>query len=974
MWKYFIKVLQAEENPFSTQNALNIREAILYAAEHIETVREVLPKFTIHGVQHSCNVLDIMGKLLEDMKIINTKNPEETFNCISSYEIALLILSAFFHDIGMCISETLPLREEDWFDGYVQSKINRSSSDVEKEYIRDCHHIRSRLFIDDFLQTHSDFHWSENNGNLKYFSELVEVCKSHNEGKTYLKNMDSIYGQDAKFCAIVLRLADILDLDNTRAPLSEFNKIEFEETSKDIYSWYEWKKHWDSSGIVFDDNNVLRLTGNTDDPVVFQKLEMMVMWIKKELDQCREVLADTSKRFRDTHLPQMIVNDIKPVNFVAEPLSYEIDQRDAIRLFMGENLYLDKMVFVRELLQNAIDASVYYQKINRKALIEKKIISDDFKLLPSTVNIRAWRPEANKIAFYIEDDGIGMSQEMISNYFLKIGKSFYKSDEAMQEDVGFTPISRFGVGFLSAFLVTSQITVVTKHYKNEDILLQLTINLDQNTYVLRKNDTSHNRYDIQEEIVDWNRISTSWNKIFKNKKNGTCIYFVIDDSNLDFDNSLFERSLFKYFLPTTVNVNCNFFGKTFCVDKLPGVLISGVEQNLNLQEICTALHRQKKNFSQDDKIIFISLPIHLYYKYKNDLVQGELSLLSIYDTSSRPYTYNFSYLPDYSSNSIRLDIGGYLEDITDVSFSQISERYQMGYGINVFFNGINHLYSFQENESIHSEYWKGYIMLEGRYRPIVDIARSGKGSLDIETLVILYYLIFEQLSRFACKEQAKRQMVSLLNFPPILKATLTSKEIPLMNEVILQKKFNWRDIIFIKTSMGVLTINEILDILKVTPDAVILLLEKTKVKDRYTVLECIKRNLIAESFELNLFFNNGIPNIKLSVLKEGEQENKAFPPMFFAQYEEMELLKYNNYPINKNHWFAKWCIENIHEEFIPHIIHLLKMDFFVPNTKSFVVDELNSILSDRADYRLSINDFVVGEQDTDSIWKWINGE
>ena len=39
-----------------------------------------------------------------------------------------------------------------------------------------------------------------------------------------------------------------------------------------------------------------------------------------------------------------------------------------------------------------------------------------------------------------------------------------------------------------------KVTVVTKHYKNEDILIQLTINLDQNTYVLRKNDTSHNRY------------------------------------------------------------------------------------------------------------------------------------------------------------------------------------------------------------------------------------------------------------------------------------------------------------------------------------------------------------------------------------------------------------------------------------------------------------------------------------------------
>lgn len=78
----------------------------------------------------------------------------------------------------------------------------------------------------------------QKNGNLKYFSELGDVCKSHNEGQSYLKNMNSIYGQDAKFCAIVLRLADILDLDNTRAPRSELSKVYFEETSEDIYSWY----------------------------------------------------------------------------------------------------------------------------------------------------------------------------------------------------------------------------------------------------------------------------------------------------------------------------------------------------------------------------------------------------------------------------------------------------------------------------------------------------------------------------------------------------------------------------------------------------------------------------------------------------------------------------------------------------------------------------------------------------------------
>lgn len=161
MWKYLNKVLKKEENPFYFQNLLNIHTAILYAAEHIETIRDVLPKYTVHGVQHSCNVLDIMGKLLVDMKIISDNFPEDTKSGISSYEIALLILSAFYHDIGMCVSETLPIREEVWYDRYVSSKINRSASDIEKEYIRDCHHIRSEIFINEFIKTHSDFHWTK---------------------------------------------------------------------------------------------------------------------------------------------------------------------------------------------------------------------------------------------------------------------------------------------------------------------------------------------------------------------------------------------------------------------------------------------------------------------------------------------------------------------------------------------------------------------------------------------------------------------------------------------------------------------------------------------------------------------------------------------------------------------------------------------------------------------------------------------
>ena len=130
-------------------------------------------------------------------------------------------------------------------------------------------------------------------------------------------------------------------------------------------------------------------------------------------------------------------------------LKFSIDSSAGLQLFMGNRLYADKRVFLRELIQNAVDACNY-----------RKFSDADYE---PAITIK-FNEDISAIS--IRDNGIGMSRQWIEKYFLAIGISFYQSDEirnANQDariDFGF--ISQFGIGFLSSFQVADRIVIKTR--------------------------------------------------------------------------------------------------------------------------------------------------------------------------------------------------------------------------------------------------------------------------------------------------------------------------------------------------------------------------------------------------------------------------------------------------------------------------------------------------------------------------------
>jgi len=122
-------------------------------------------------------------------------------------------------------------------------------------------------------------------------------------------------------------------------------------------------------------------------------------------------------------------------------------------------LYSDNEIFLRELVSNAVDAC---QKI--KTLASLNQYEGELGQLSVSVSF-----DKEKKTITISDTGIGMSADEIKKYINQIAFSgateFVEKFKDQQEGKN-QIIGHFGLGFYSAFMVASQVEIITKSYQN----------------------------------------------------------------------------------------------------------------------------------------------------------------------------------------------------------------------------------------------------------------------------------------------------------------------------------------------------------------------------------------------------------------------------------------------------------------------------------------------------------------------------
>ena len=126
---------------------------------------------------------------------------------------------------------------------------------------------------------------------------------------------------------------------------------------------------------------------------------------------------------------------------------------------MINSIYTHQEIFLREIISNASDAM---DKLAYRALTDDKV-----GLSRSDLAVTITRDADNRI-LTVSDNGIGMDKEEMEENLgtiCKSGSLGFKQTMEKQEDIDI--IGQFGVGFYSAFMVASSVTVISRKYGSD---------------------------------------------------------------------------------------------------------------------------------------------------------------------------------------------------------------------------------------------------------------------------------------------------------------------------------------------------------------------------------------------------------------------------------------------------------------------------------------------------------------------------
>ena len=416
----------------------------------------IFPDYTLHNTGHSFRIIRYMANLIDDYKKL------------SDLEIALLICSALLHDVGMGVSKddlnAIKAGKFEFSNIKYSAMLQLLSNDdtiATQEYVRRVHAELSARYIKTEAKeklTIPDL------PHLDMAEELALICESHTKDYDWIKanlsyhEIRGDYTFNPQFIACILRLGDILDIDANRTPYRLYRLIAPQGISRE-----EWKQHFDiynNDKIIVNQRTQLReiyFYGKSKNADIHRKLLTYIDWVEDELTGAISLVSSMKSEY---NLPfdSKPRKEIKTEGFSFSGYKMTLKFEAISSLLMGEKIYGSKQLGLRELIQNSLDACRIRQENEKPVLGEEPYVP--------TVRV-ILNKEKNLVT--IKDNGLGMSLEVIKKHFLNIGVSYYKSFDFLLQDLNYKPIGNYGIGFLSCFMLSDEVTVKTRHYQSKKL-------------------------------------------------------------------------------------------------------------------------------------------------------------------------------------------------------------------------------------------------------------------------------------------------------------------------------------------------------------------------------------------------------------------------------------------------------------------------------------------------------------------------
>jgi molecular chaperone HtpG len=554
--------IPARLNTLLTQDT-RLHGAVLETLTHFEpwlNLNRVVffSEYTDHGLAHIENVVLTESGLISD----------EAWSVLSAADSAALIVATLLHDAGMHLSadgfrilvdpreprecapdfDELPwpvlwsdfLGEASRFDDRRLMQLFGDCVPASPPDLNDLSD-RDRLLIGEFLRRHHPrlahemalwgvpgptrdplrlpdaFEYAT--GNL-----IGLIARSH--GMPLRAAMDKLnhppYMNRREFQSIhaiylmsLLRVADYLQIQSERAPKDVLRVTKL----RSPLSQREWDVHQcvRDIGPAHDDPELLYINAQPDNITTFARLRQWLRGVQAELDTSWAVLGEVYGRFEHLNQLGLVLRRVRSniteptfsdsAKYVPRLARFGTSEAELLSL-MVRPLYGNKPeVGIRELMQNSVDAV----RELRIYLDKHPDLHPDVQALDGDVVISVEKNDKGKWFVSVSDCGIGMTENIICNYFLKVGASYRRSDAwraTFENDTHQSQVlrsGRFGIGVLAAFLLGDTLTVSTRHIsmpKEKGIEFSATVETEaiQLNYVTRPVGTSA-RVEITESLA-----------------------------------------------------------------------------------------------------------------------------------------------------------------------------------------------------------------------------------------------------------------------------------------------------------------------------------------------------------------------------------------------------------------------------------------------------------------------------------------
>lgn len=513
-----------------------------WISQLLEITLSSFPTYSRHDETHALSVLNNIEMILGQERIAQ----------LSATDCFVLLHTVYIHDIGMCITQQdrkQIIENEAFVDMIDQLEVNGDDTvkraikvlkctDYEIQMADSEDHVsclkklyRAKLdvyyaiieLMANYRRTeHGDksaerlYDWTMQSDKLgagfsmagvplRIFlaiarSAQMHTCSNFDEIKK-LPKKDGGYASDyyhPRFISVLLMLGDLLDMDNDRFHPMVFEFVEeFSETSRSHYDKHRAIRRLNISPDIIEieadcqNQNALRLVRRECDMLVDILHDAGYMWSSicpEGFHGSLPSLSEVNLYLNGKQIPEELVT-----------AHFNISQKKAFSILEGSNLYEGRFVFLREFLQNAIDASklqywydylgtaAYYysndmveekspDQMNQELALDKYPIEIGMKmqkrnergktmdvLEEDIKQIKAGHPGNYEygVLVSIKDFGTGIDKESIVA-ISKVGNSRLRDRRIIQRmPKWLRPTAEFGVGLQSAFLLTGSFKCYT---------------------------------------------------------------------------------------------------------------------------------------------------------------------------------------------------------------------------------------------------------------------------------------------------------------------------------------------------------------------------------------------------------------------------------------------------------------------------------------------------------------------------------